>query len=168
MINQFGLAFQLNWILPYISLILFLNVTLSASYFASYLRKYISYFSNFWKNRDIFSKLPNTRYMFQISKICNFVSKIIKILGISSKIVILNMALLGVKISKLARRSCFLLKEHSLAEHVSFLIEFGTKSEIKKHLFGRRVMFWTKIWNNHSGKHLDPSAHSRFLVWDFP
>ena len=75
------------------------------------------------------------------------------------------MALLGVKISKLARRSCFLPKEHSLAEHVSFLIEFGTKSEIKKHLFGRRVMFFTKIWNNHSGKHLDPPAHSRFLVY---
>ena len=52
MINQFGLAFQLNWILPYISLILFLDVTLSASYFTSYLRKYISYFPNFWM-RDV-------------------------------------------------------------------------------------------------------------------
>ena len=52
MINQFGLAFQLNWILPYISLILFLAVTLPASYFASYLRKYISYFPNFWM-RDV-------------------------------------------------------------------------------------------------------------------
>ena len=44
-----------------------------------------------------------------------------------------------------------------------FLIEFGTKFEIKKHLFGRRVMFFTKIWNNHFGKHLDPPRPFTFF-----
>ena len=65
MINQFGLAFQLNWFLPYISLILFLDVTLSASYFASYLRKIPRIF-------QIFRFLENTRYVFQLSKFCHF------------------------------------------------------------------------------------------------